>query len=590
MKYQRVIRRIIIIAVFSALFTISTSLQAHQIAVIEDTYNNILDYRRGGLPTMQNAANLFYASHPDDFDFLFIFQKVVLNLLEITGEEGYLPDAYPAARAPYGTNAPTPSATPAYFGSSGKLKLVGDMYLVDNYSSTPTEPYIYHTMDTQGSGFSQVEFVGRAMMRYWGAYVTIGGSSPNALLGGAGYWSYYLDTGGSVLGGNEWVIYTELGDNDYQMIARNNGRILSPLDLYLMGMAPRTDVAPFSYLTGRGDYAVSDPPGAEIDWLDNSGLVEVTIDQIVNANGEVNMSGAQKNFRCAFALVVAPGEGASMTDTSKLDKLRVAFQFWFERQTDWEGSINCSITGGIPDGDSDYEEPPQFCSEGQKACDIYNNIIICDADSHWVYHQSCGDLDCVDGECEDDPANVCTPGNRRCFDNKVEECRSGAAGTYWIAIDNCGLRDEICYDSECVSREEHECENTGERRCVNDIVEECQDYYAWLDIENCELEGETCSGGYCVGEADGDSSPDGDTAGPCITMADCGAGEACKRGVCIPCPDGTIPQDDRCVSTGASETEAGGGGVGCAAAGGASASVLSFLAGLLALRRGRKRR
>ncbi len=536
---QRTFPRIVSALLFVLVLGFAATVQAqyNNIAIIEDYDNNLIAFPKNGAPTMQIAATNFYQTHEDDYDFLFIALDYAPNWIN---DAGYLPGSYPTAQAPSGTGAPVPTYNPGQFGSAGRLKLVGDLFSVYNYSTSPDEPYKYETMTN--SPYSQVGLVTRQMMRYWGAYATIGGSSPNAILGGNGYWSYFLHTGGSVLGGNK---FREMAPNEYMADVVSRG--LSQLDLYLMGMLAPDDVDAFFYLTGaESDHSASDPPDPEGEYISHATAVDLTIDDIIASVGArtPGVDGSQKNFTCAFALVVVPG-GGSATLTAKLDALRLRFQRWFKEQTNNLGEMDCTLAGTGEDGDSPADGDTPGCGPGDKRCNL-NILEQCNNSGSWLFVENCESNHqyCVVDECSDEPADGdgqddCTPDDKRCRDNMVEVCQSQH---FWLFTENCDFQNLVCKEGTCVDPSTIE---------DGDDVTEDGD-------EPAATDGDTSSGG-------------------CRTTADCPEGQRCtSSGDCMPCPEGMTLDGSQCV-----ETEGGGGG-GCSQTG-AAGSLLFLAMGWLAV-------
>ena len=119
----------------------------------------------------------------------------------------------------------------------------------------------------------------------WGAHLrfrTNAGQNSSALLGREqSHWGFGLDTGGSPLGGNAWVA---LGGGRYRASPPREVRY-APLDLYLMGILPQTEVPPVRLLT-----LVSPCPVCRGDTTDTEVVVEATeetipIERIVEATG-----------------------------------------------------------------------------------------------------------------------------------------------------------------------------------------------------------------------------------------------------------------------------------------------------------------
>jgi len=542
----------LVVIVAGMLILLANLAMAQQIAVVQDSGENILKNAKNGLPTMKIAANAFYskykAKYGDDFDFLFIVMqgKATFN------DEGYLPGAYPTAKAPAGTSAPNPSANPGDFGSDGKLKLVGDMYVINNWSTDPNEKYPYYNLGPTGSsysGYRQLELVARQMMRYWGAYLKIPGSKSDAILGGNGFYSYFFSNGtlagASVLGGN---YLSQMSDKEYT--AKDVPRILTPLDQYLMGVIGKDEVTTSLFYLDpvNSENSASDLPGEGSGYMDKATKNVVTMDQIVSANGtRAKVEDVQK-YRCAFVLVVPKGMSAVPSDLAKLDTLRLRFQGWVGAQTNNKVTMNCVLEQGA-DGDADSDQPIG-CVEGETRC-YWDIVERCDENGDYLVYKNCHDEGkvCDDGECvkesqvdgdgSESSEKECTENQTRCEDNELQTC--SREGIYVLTQD-CTLQYKTC---QIVS---------GTAQCVRGSID---------GDDNPDGDGDQA-------QPDGDVDPDQSTQTCTVATveADCGSLSVCKIKnrvwSCEACPDGTLSVTNNvCDAPEDYVEEEGDGGGGC---------------------------
>ncbi len=487
------------------------------IAAVSDPSNMVLGNPKGGASTMMAAANAFYnQGFEDEFDFLFVFLVYAPTIFD----DAVFPDSYPVQQGPSGTGAPAPAYTPGQFGSAGRLKVVGDLFAVSNFTSNPSDAWKASSLSS-ASAFSQKAMLGRAMMRYWGGYLKLPGSNANGLLGASGYWSYFFANGGSVLGGNAIRSLTP-----GEFIADGTARHITDIDRYLMGVLPKEDVEPMFWVNNpNSEHSASDLPDPGGDYFEGN-QIEVTIDDIISENGQVAEI-QPTELRCAFVLI-SPG-AANTTDLTKLDNLRQSFQSWVATQTNNKITMNCRLSDDPADGDAPDGDEPQEC----------------------------------------------IPGNKRCNIKSVEEC---IGNNQWQFVEDCGIRDLFCQDGACVSEitdgdDPNDCQS-GQTRCNGDMVERCEGG-SWMYVENCADFSLVCSTSSGLAECvdpdtvDGDSNPtDGDTTQPtdgdaptveCTLPTDCPFNNRCtSAGLCEPCESGTELRDNICFA--ANEEEGGGGG------------------------------
>lgn len=163
-----------------------------------------------------------------------------------------------------------------------------------------------------------------------------GGVRSTALLGrGNSHWSFFLDSDGSFLEGND---YTVEGGGRF----RTAGFELrySSLDLYLMGFIPASAVSPFFYIEGasgqdgRGEALTSGTQPA-------SGLLvtgtrrNVMLDDVIAAEGprSPGFQQAPKEFRYAWVLLHLNGRPPSAAQIAKLESIRAAWEPFFQSKT-----------------------------------------------------------------------------------------------------------------------------------------------------------------------------------------------------------------------------------------------------------------
>jgi hypothetical protein len=127
----------------------------------------------------------------------------------------------------------------------------------------------------------------------WGPAISVPGS---ALIGFTFHWSFWLDAGGSMAGGNRWK---DNGDGTFSTQLQSPTDIhYSMLELYLMGLADPTEVPPFGILenvvppsTPTDPYSHQKYAATSFPDFDATPLTvkatrrELTIVDVINANG-----------------------------------------------------------------------------------------------------------------------------------------------------------------------------------------------------------------------------------------------------------------------------------------------------------------
>lgn len=277
--------------------------------------------------SLRQVARRFYEEHPDEFDTLVVFPA-----FSTTVAEGALYE--PIANDVIGINADLDGLNPETFDLSvgdeyGSERLEGMVQFGDlaQLPGSPDAPML--------GRWSVLDLLAQEVAHRHGAFVRFSddGVASDALLGSDGvHWSFFVDSGGSPLGGNGWRSSPSGG---WQTVAPTER--YSPLDLYLMGVLPAAEVGEIRVLTdpvvttqsldlsGRPFGRDSVPsPGVVVQgsWL------EVSVDQIIAVEGARAPSDAQTDpvRRHAFVALYQAGDGGiEDLRVEQLEALRVAW-------------------------------------------------------------------------------------------------------------------------------------------------------------------------------------------------------------------------------------------------------------------------
>ncbi|MBO9664190.1 CARDB domain-containing protein [Dokdonella sp.] len=278
-------------------------------------------YERGSTAPRQEVAQAFYATHPDRYDFLFVFTTFEFP----TG--GALAFYNGIANDTAGTGNPIYSHSAQFGSASGKLQGYIDMAALGRYSFAPDAPEYKALLDTAA----------HELMHRWVASVRYrkgDGTLSGDLLGQENaHWSYFLDTDASVMYGADW---RDRGDGTFEAIDTRHR--YGPLDLYLAGFAGAGEVAPFGLIRGGEGAAVDLPRQGAVT---HGTLETVSVDQIVAAEGPrvPDAAHAPKEFRAALVLLRRPGETVSAETYVGIEQFRSRFQQRFAQMTDGRATL-----------------------------------------------------------------------------------------------------------------------------------------------------------------------------------------------------------------------------------------------------------
>jgi hypothetical protein len=219
----------------------------------------------------------------------------------------------------------------AEYGSGGRLASVVVMDTLAKYPGDPTQPFLAE--DTT------LSLVAHETGHRWGATLRFrdaGGSSSDSWLGRQlAHWSFFTDSDGSVLEGNE---IHDQGGGSFRTGAPSQR--YSAFDLYAMGALRESEVPATFYVASA---RVTDPASGSFDRESNprSGVTitgtrqEVTIGDVVAAMGARGPAAGSGPFshRQAWIYVTAAGRSADAAALAKLDAFRRAFAGFFAQAT-----------------------------------------------------------------------------------------------------------------------------------------------------------------------------------------------------------------------------------------------------------------
>jgi large repetitive protein len=321
-------------ALCAADFTAKAVADYGNITVIEVSGNYDAKNADGTINSLPREiiAKEFFKTHKDEYDFIVIFTNFDFNMPDATAKAFYTG----VKNDIRGIGQPMFDYSQQY-GSAGKLQGTIDAGNLLKLVLDPLDPNFENTLFV----------VGHEYLHRWGAYVKFkdkDGNISSALLGKDGaHWSFLLDTSASVLYGNKWQ---DNGDGTFTSV--QVAKYLSPLDLYLMGFANKSQV-PQMMLIDNPEVDATQMPriGAKI-----SGTAKyVTIDDIIAAEGErtPNNNDAPKSFKTAFILITTPG-GYTSEQLHGLENLRNAWITRFSLLTDGQGimSVTPTLLPNIP--------------------------------------------------------------------------------------------------------------------------------------------------------------------------------------------------------------------------------------------------
>ena len=273
------------------------------------------------------ASRRFYQSHPDDFDQLvfwtdtdviddaFAFESTVKNAIAGTGLE-----AFDAA---------------ADLGSAGTLQSVINMDRISKYPDAPSTKILG---ENSTLGILAHETGHRWLTRL--RFVNHDREVSDSLLGRQrAHWSFFVDTDGSVMEGNE---ITDLGGGTFRTAPSTEK--YSRLDLYAMGLATAAEVPGWFYVDAPlATRDREDPPLVGVTF--NGTRRDVLIQDVIDALGPRAPAAADspREHRQAFVLVRRPGAVLDPQDLARLGRIREQFGPFFNRATENRMTVRTTL-------------------------------------------------------------------------------------------------------------------------------------------------------------------------------------------------------------------------------------------------------
>jgi hypothetical protein len=266
----------------------------------------------------------FVSTHPDVFELITIFTEN--SYLQGTGAFAFFS---PVKNKDQGIGRGVFDFSKFY----GSNKLEGFL-MMDRLDKYPADV----NADFLGTN-NTLDIMGQEMGHRWMAFPRISkaGLEDTELLGrDNSHWSWFLDSDASDMEGNNWQ---DNGNGTFTSIESTER--YSPLDRYLMGLIPASQVSPFFVLRGPGPRS-----GApEEDVTITATKFDVTIEDVIAAEGPRNPSSAtaKKKWRLAFIYFIEPGRTADPAKLQKLDNIRKKWQSYFKQATGGKGKVNTTL-------------------------------------------------------------------------------------------------------------------------------------------------------------------------------------------------------------------------------------------------------
>jgi len=264
------------------------------------------------------VAQKFYQTHEDAYDYLMIYNNEGI---------GASPTAVAyentVRSSGSGYGAP-PTDTGQQYGSASRLQSAINMGDLQQYPVNPNQ-----IVPLRGpAGDTPLTILAHETGHLFLAFASV----PDPDIPGAlpmlntdhVHWSFVFDSEASMVEGERIVDRGSGGSPEFQ--TTDTAQQYAPLDQYLMGFRPPSQVPPGFYVANTPSYLLSLHPARGVTF--DGTRRDFTIDDVIRAQGRRTPDDtvAQRRFRFGFILVVAQGSQPSAADLAQIDNYRQQFE------------------------------------------------------------------------------------------------------------------------------------------------------------------------------------------------------------------------------------------------------------------------
>lgn len=281
------------------------------------------------------AVRRFYQAFPDRFDLLVLWSDFDSDLDDAFAFETTVQNSIGGIGARRFNES-------SIWGSAGRLQSVVQMGDLRRYPARP------ELRVNRSGGHSTLSLLAHETAHRWLVTVRFDdrGQPSDELLGRQlAHWSFFVDTDASFLEGND---IEDEGSGRFRTVERLSR--YSSVDLYLMGLAPPAEVAPFFFVANASGASpsgevVDRESGPEVGVTVTGERRDVLLDDIIRVEGarQPNFQSSPKEFRQAFILIYLPGSSPTAEELSRLDAARTAWEAFFREQTLGRASISATL-------------------------------------------------------------------------------------------------------------------------------------------------------------------------------------------------------------------------------------------------------
>lgn len=266
------------------------------------------------------AAQRFYESHEDAYDYLVIF-----NSGGIAAGQSALAYEVTIRNPNTAGIGDLPIDLGLEAGSPRRLRAILNLGMLNDYPADPNAP-----VPSRGvTGDTPLTVLGHEAGHLWLALASIREGDSLPLLGrGLSHWSFNFNSEASLLEGNRIEDRGPDVTPRFRTVATVQG--YSPLDRYLMGLLPPEQVGPMFYVSNANTQSARAP---QVGIGINGTRRDFTVDELIAAEGRriPDYTVSQRTYRFAFIVVSPDSEPVPQDALAKVETFRREFTSFFAR-------------------------------------------------------------------------------------------------------------------------------------------------------------------------------------------------------------------------------------------------------------------
>ncbi|MCU1275801.1 MAG: hypothetical protein JWO48_3232 [Bryobacterales bacterium] len=284
---------------------------------------------------IQTAAQKFYETHDDAYDYIAFFNN--MNIATGPGSVSW-EQTVRNSRSGYG-DFPVDDA--GQYGSPSRLQAVLNLGPLSQFPVDPTDILPVRA----DSGYNTLKLISHEAGHLFLAYASVRNPEDSAarpMLGiQMAHWAFNFNAEASFMEGN--LVQDKGASAAPRYIVADTVEQYSPLDQYLMGFRPASEVAPMFLVTGNPPAFSQRFPQAGVTF--SGGRRDIQVDDVIEAEGRrtPDYTVAQRHFRMAFVLIVKQGTTPSAAELTQVESYRSQFEPFYEQAAGGRAHIDLSL-------------------------------------------------------------------------------------------------------------------------------------------------------------------------------------------------------------------------------------------------------